>query len=230
MYEEIRQQLISLSDSKFKDFSQRLTPGCSEMLGVRTPDLKKLAKGIAAADWRAYLKNAPEVYHEDFMLIALTIAYAKMDIGEKLHYIDDFVPKIHDWAVCDSLCSAWKPAKAELPTVWAYIDRLKDSTHEYVLRFYCVMMLSKFIDDAHIDDVLARLDAVKHNGYYVKMAVAWALSVCYVKFPGKTHSYLQSDGLDDFTHNKTIQKIVESFRVSPEQKAILKRMKRGGNK
>lgn len=98
---------------------------------------------------------------------------------------------------------------------------------EYEIRFGVVMSMQLFIDDEHIGQLLEEYDAIRHDGYYVKMAVAWALSVCFVKFPEITMRYLkQNNPLDDFTYNKTLQKIIESYRVDAETKKLIKQMKR----
>ena len=97
---------------------------------------------------------------------------------------------------------------------------------EYEIRFGVVMSMQLFIDDEHIGQLLEEYDAIRHDGYYVKMAVAWALSVCFVKFPEITMQYLKQNTLDDFTYNKTLQKIIESYRVDAETKKLIKQMKR----
>ena len=100
------------------------------------------------------------------------------------------------------------------------------STQEYEIRFAVVCLLDFFIQEDFIDRILSFFSSIHHDGYYVKMAIAWAVSVCYVKFPEKTESFLLQNTLDDFTHNKAIQKIRESFRVSKEKKEKLKQWKR----
>lgn len=103
------------------------------------------------------------------------------------------------------------------------------SDKEYEIRFGVVMAMAHYIDEEYIDNVLQWMDRISHEGYYVKMAVAWALSVCYVKFPQKTMNYLKENHLDDFTYNKALQKIIESYRVSTEDKEIIRSMKRKTN-
>ena len=94
------------------------------------------------------------------------------------------------------------------------------------VRFGVVMLLSYYVDEKHISAILERLDTITHDGYYVTMAVAWAVSVCYVKFPEITHAYLETCSLNDVTYNKSIQKICESYRADEEAKNILRVMKR----
>ena len=111
--------------------------------------------------------------------------------------------------------------------LWHYLVGWMHAQGEYEIRFGVVMSMQLFIDDEHIEQLLEEYDAIRHDGYYVKMAVAWALSVCFVKFPEITMRYLkQNNALDDFTYNKTLQKIIESYRVDAEIKKLIKQMKR----
>ena len=109
---------------------------------------------------------------------------------------------------------------------FAYLETYLHSQREYELRFGIVSLLDHFINDSYIDRVLSICEHTRHEGYYVKMAVAWTLSVCYVKYPEKTRRLLKKNTMDEFTHNKTIQKIRESYRVSREEKEELKSWKR----
>lgn len=110
--------------------------------------------------------------------------------------------------------------------LWEYLCGWMQAEGEYEVRFGVVMGMQIFIDEAYVKAYLQKLDAITHEGYYVRMAVAWALSVCFVKFQELTLAYLQNNSLDNFTYNKALQKIVESYRVSPEMKAIIRAMKR----
>ena len=110
--------------------------------------------------------------------------------------------------------------------VWLFLEDRMKSDKEYEIRFGVVMAMAHYIDEEYINNVLQWMDRISHEGYYVKMAVAWALSVCYVKFPQKTVNYLKENHLDDFTYNKALQKIIESYRVSTEDKEIIRSMKR----
>ena len=100
------------------------------------------------------------------------------------------------------------------------------SKEEFEIRFGTVMLLNYYIDDGYIDRVLLLLDGIKHEGYYVKMAIAWAVSICFVKFPEKTMNYLMQNTMDNFTFNKSLQKITESLRVDKETKIIIRGMRR----
>ena len=102
---DLRDKLFELSDDKFKTFHSRLCPNTDNIIGVRLPLLRQLAKEIAKGDWRNFLSNSKEEYYEEILINGLVIAYAKCDVEERLNYIESFVPKIDDWAICDSFCN-----------------------------------------------------------------------------------------------------------------------------
>lgn len=222
----IKEQLLQLADEEYRKFSAKLIPNINHVLGVRLPELRKLAKHIAKADWRTYLQQADDEYFEETMLQGMVIGYVKTDIEEILRYVADFVPKIDNWSVCDSVCVGLKFTKDNKERVWDFLQPYLSSDKEYEIRFGVVMLLDFYIEEAYISRVLRLLDNIQHEGYYVKMGVAWALSICYIKLPEPTMAYLQSNTLDDFTYNKALQKIIESFRIDQETKGIIRSMKR----
>lgn len=228
---EIKERLLSLAEDDYKEFNQKLLPGVEHVLGVRLPAMRKLAKEAAKGEFRSYLNEArkavgPDSLHEEIMMQGLVIGYAKMEREERAAYLDEFVPKIKNWAVCDSCVTAYKFMEKE-PEYWFdYLRKFRDSTEEFELRFMIVAMMSHFVDDAHIDEILRYCNEIRHDGYYTKMGTAWTVQVCYVKFPEKTRRFLETDKMDDFTHNKAIQKIRESYRVSREEKEELNLLKR----
>ena len=222
----IREQLSALADEKYRQFHSGLIPGEDRILGVRLPLLRAMAKEIAKGDWREYLAGAQDEYHEEILLQGLVIGYAKGDPEEILDYVAQFVPKISNWGVCDSFCTGLKVAKKRPQLVWDFIQPYLDSEKEFEIRFSLIMMLGHFVTDGFIERVIENLDKVDHEGYYVKMGAAWLISVCYVKYPEKTMAYLESCSLDNFTYNKALQKILESFRVDQDAKAVIRGMKR----
>jgi len=226
--EILKQRLLALSDEKYRNFSAKLNPTLdpSFIIGVRLPALRALAKELAAGDYCAYLHQAQDDSFEEILLQGLVIAYAKCPTEQKLPQVAAFVPKINDWATCDSFCSSFKFKKIEREEFWTFILPYFQSKRDFDLRFAVVMLIFHFIDEPHLEDVLRLSDGIRHENYYVKMAVSWAVSICFVKFPQRSLCYLQKDCLDDFTHNKAIQKIRESYRVSPEYKAAVKKLKR----
>ena len=224
---EVKRQLENLSEEGYKKFNQNLLPGVDYVLGVRVPVLRKIAKEIANADFHNYLNAAEKginacSYHEELIVQGLVLGYAKMEKEERTAYLDTFVPKISNWAICDTCTMNMKFMQKEKDYWYSYIMKYKNSSREFELRFMLAALLAHFIDDEHIDDILN----ICHNGYYVKMATAWLVSICYIKFPTQTEQFLRDNRMDDFTHNKSIQKIRESFRVNREEKERLDQLKR----
>jgi 3-methyladenine DNA glycosylase AlkD len=226
MKEMIRQKLLELADEDYQKFSARLLPNIDNVIGVRLPLLRKLARKIAQGDWRRYMATAGSEYFEEIMLQGMVIGYVRTDIEEILSYVADFIPKIDNWSVCDSFCTGLKFTNDYKERVWRFLQLYLSSRQEYEIRFSVVMLLKFYIDDEYIDRVLELLDNVEHEGYYAKMAVAWAVSICYVKLPQPTMVYLKNNTLDDFTYNKALQKITESYQVDKETKDLIRSMKR----
>ncbi len=221
---DLRQKLMSLQDEKYKEFSLKLNPGIDKIIGVRSPAIKSVVKEILKDDWRSFLDSADPEYLEEKTVVGGVISSAKMELDERMRYIEWFVPYIDGWAVCDSF--NFKPKKDEVEDYWNFIIKYLDKPGEYEKRFGAVNLM-KFIDDEHIDEILKLLGNVKHDGYYLKMGVAWSVSICFVKYPEKTMLFLKNNcPLDDFTYNKSLQKIIESFRVSDIDKKTIREMKR----
>ena len=226
MERAVRERIFSLADNKYQVFLSKIVPNANNIIGVRSPLLRKLAKEIAKGDWRKYLATAESDYFEEVMLQGLVLGYVRADAEEILGYVVEFIPLIQNWAVCDSFCNGLKFTKEHKERVWDFLQPYLTSSAEYEIRFGVVMLLEYYIEENYVVRVLAHLDAVKHPGYYVKMAAAWAISLCYIKFPQITMDYLRNNSLDDFTYNKALQKIIESYRVNQDTKKIIRSMKR----
>ncbi len=226
-YDRLLSHLKEISDEKYRDFHSGLVPNKENILGVRLPLIQSTAKEITKGNWHEFLAIAKDNLYEEVMLQGLVIGFSKADIDEVLSLATDFIPKIDNWAVCDSFCAGLKMTKKNQVKMFEFISGFLSSDKEYDLRFASVMLLDFYINDEYIDRVLKIYDRIDHDGYYVKMAVAWGISVCVVKCPEPTIKYLQSKNqLDKFTYNKAIQKAIESFRVNNDTKALLKSMKR----
>ncbi len=228
MYKKIRQDLLDLQDKKYKEFLSSLCPGTDNIIGVRTPILRNYAKELSKQEnIKEYISFNETKYYEEVMLQGMLIGFIKnTDIKDVLEVIKNFIPKIDNWAVCDICCSGLKIVNKNKETVWNFIQKYLKSQKEFELRFAIVMMLAYFINETYVDKVLNILDKIKHDGYYVKMAVAWTISVAFVKFQDKTLKYLKNNNLDDWTYNKSLQKITESLRVDKQTKEKIKKMKK----
>ncbi|MDR2084440.1 MAG: DNA alkylation repair protein [Bacteroidales bacterium] len=228
---ELREKLFQYADEEYRDFHKNLVPGGHNFIGVRIPQLRKMAKEIVKNndEWRELLndKTKPE-YVEELNLIGYVIGYVNIDPTERLALLDAYVPRINNWATCDTVCGTFKFAdkKENQELMWNFIQKYLTSDKEFEIRFAVVSILAYFVNEQYIDRSLQWLNNINHEGYYVKMGVAWTVAEFYIKFPEKTLKFLQNNNMDDFTHNKSIQKINESFRVDKETKEKLKKLKR----
>ena len=229
MIHQIRQELQNLTDTEYAKFNQKLCPDTKKkMLGIRVPLLRKLAQKIVKEyDWREFLKQAEDDCFEEVLLQGFVIGYSKIEIDEKLEYMKWFVPKIDSWAISDTFCPTLKIKEKDLKKVWNFILPYLDSDEEFDVRFAVIMMLDYYLTEEYIDKVLEKLDNISHDGYYIKMAVAWCIAEIGIKFNDKAMKYLKNENhLDKFCFNKALQKMRESYRISEEQKQELKQMKR----
>ncbi len=226
MEKTVREQLLAAAEPEYQTFSKKLGPDTEHILGVRLPALRKIAKEIAKGDYHAWLASSDCVYHEEILLRGLVIGYAPMDLDERFGQITAFIPKITNWAICDSFCNSLKFTADHKEQVWGFLQPYFASTHEFEIRFAVVTTLCFFGDRQFADQALELFGHIHHEGYYVKMAVAWAIAEYYIKLPDQTKPFLLNNDLDDFTHNKALQKITESYRISPEEKDLIRSLKR----
>ena len=223
---DVRKELELLADEPYRLFHSRLLPGTENILGVRVPRLWKLARRLVKEEGSGYLGRAGDDTYEEIMLQGMVIGLLKEDTGQMLKRLPAFMAKPENWAHCDIVCSGLKKVKDDRESVLAFLKPYISSEREFEARFAIVLLLDYYIDEDYIDTTLELLQQVVHPGYYVKMAVAWALSVCYVQFPEKTLACMREGPFDDFTYNKALQKITESFRVDKEEKAFIRSLKR----
>lgn len=213
--DEIKKEIENLSDADNKEFFEKLNPTCKPSAGVRIPQLRKLAQKIAKEDYKWFLENNPLDTFEMESLQAFVIGYAKDDIKTILAYLKDFIPRVHDWSVNDSLCQTFKIARKYQKETWDLLMEFKDSKKEYEVRVVAIMMMSQFLNEEYIDRVIEVLNSLYAKEYYSQMGVAWAVATAMAKFPDQTYKYMVSkdNHLDDWTYNKALQKMKESYRV-----------------
>lgn len=223
---DFRKQLLALQEEGYQKFTQALNPGIENMLGIRLPVLRKFAKEILKSDWQSYIADSDIKYAEELMLDAMIIGLAKPEFKELKKHFKKFIPKINGWAVCDVFCSGLCIKDENLPELFDFISPYIKSKKEFDVRFCAVMLLCFFTDKKFIKQALDILNQAKHQGYYAQMGVAWAVSILYIKQPQETLKFIRKNSLDNFTHNKSIQKICESLRVDKDAKEMLKQLKR----
>ena len=204
-------------------FSEMIIPGADPIMGVRLPVLRVLAKKIAKDDYKSFLRDNPMDNFEMQTLQGMVLGYAKDDIYVLLDYAREFIPKIHDWSVNDSFCQTFKIARKYPREVFDFLMEYKESQNEYEIRVVTVMLLSHFLTDDYVDDVIDVINSLCTDTYYAMMGVAWTVATIMAKYPDKCISYMVSDrnALDDITYNKAISKMKESYRVSDENKRYM---------
>lgn len=208
----IRKRLINLKDEKYREFSSKLLPDTENLLGVRIPVLRKLAKEIYKNSALKYLEDPECIYFEEVMLEGMIIGLVKDTNKNIMQNIKNFLPKIKNWSICDCFCCSLKCIKGNEDEFLDFIKFYILSEKEFEVRFAAVILLNYYINDRYIDTVLELLKQIKHNAYYVQMGTAWALSMCYVKFPEKTYCFLEKEKIDKTVFDKTVQKIKESYQ------------------
>lgn len=226
MSEDYRQTLQALAEPQYRDFNAKLIPNTPDILGVRIPRLQELARRIAKSDWRDYLQRTEDRFFEEVVIRAMVLAYAPLNETGRLALVADFIPRIDNWAVCDTLCGRLKSAATQQELYWEFLGSYLDSSKEFELRFAVVMLLCYYINEDYLERVLLVLDGIRHEGYYVSMAVAWAVSYCFFKFPERTMAYLLSCNLDDKTYARALQKIIDSHRVDEQTKVCIRTLRR----
>ena len=224
---EIEKELLNMQDKKYKEFQKGLCPGIENIIGIRIPILRNYAKELLKRyDFKQLIENIPNNYYEEIMLQGMLIGQVKLDFNEIIKYIEDFIPKINNWAVCDTFCTSLKITKKHKEEMWNFIQKYLKSDKEFYIRFGVVIILNYFIDEDYLYKNFKIFDSIKSSKYYVQMAVAWAISYCLIKFYDETIKYLENTKIDKFTYNKSIQKAIESYRITKEQKEFLRTLKK----
>lgn len=219
---ELRDWLFSEAETKVKDFASALIPDCGKMLGVRLPKLRAKAKVLAKGEWQNFLQTSECEYLEEILLQGMVIGCLKLSCEEHLALVRSYIPKIKNWCTCDSFCAGLKFVQKNRETVWEFLQPYLASRDEFELRFGVVMLLDYFIVAEWIDKVLETLFSLDSEDYYAQMGIAWAISVCMVKFFDKTVEYLKQGRLSPVIYKKSIQKGCESLRLTKEQKVFLR--------
>lgn len=224
--EEIRKQLFSMQDLKYRDFQSKLIPTVDykTVIGVRTPQLRKYAKQLVKTEGiTEFLRDLPHLYFDENQLHAFIISEIK-DYGRCMEEVEIFLPYVDNWATCDQLLpKAFKNHEKELLEVirkWIVSDKT------YTVRFAIGMLMKYFLDE-HFDFEYPKMVAqIRSEEYYINMMIAWYFATALAKQYEAILPFIENPCLDVWTHNKAIQKSVESYRITKEQKEYLRSLKR----
>ena len=225
MREKIREKLFELQDEKYRDFQVKLIPGydAETMIGVRTPELKKLAKELFKdAHIESFLSDLPHKYFDENQLHAFIISEYK-DFEKCIEKVNQFLPYVDNWATCDQLSpKVFRKYPAEL------LDQIKKwmaSDETYTKRFGIGMLMQYFLDEKFKPEYPEMVAKERSEEYYVNMMIAWYFATALAKQYEAVLPFIEEHRLDKWTNNKAIQKAVESYRITDEQKAYLKTLK-----
>jgi len=228
IFMDIVEKLKLCADASYKDFTSKLTPGLKKerILGCRQPDLRALAKQLAAEEAKEFFACLPHFYTEENTMHGLLIGriYAK-DVSGALDQIEKFLPYVDNWAVCDTTVAAMKVFSRFPKEAQTQLYSWLDSGKTYTVRFAAVSLMSYFLDANFDMDAVVKLCALEGGDYYIDMAVAWYFATALAKRYNDVIGVFEEKKLPVWTHNKAIQKAKESFRVTEERKSYLNTLK-----
>ena len=222
---EIQNHLFEMQDVKYRDLQIRIikTVNPEKIIGVRTPDLKRYAKELIKEDYSIFLNELPHYYFDENQLQAFIISKIK-DYDECLNCVNSFLPYIDNWATCDQLSP--KVFKKNTDKLLKEIKVWTKSKDTYVVRFGINMLMQNYLDYRFKPEYLDMVSKIKSNEYYVNMMIAWFFATALAKKYDYAVKYLEENVLDTWTHNKTIQKAIESYRITDSQKEYLRSLKK----
>ena len=223
--EEIRDRLFELQDIKYRDFQSGLFPTLEKdvMIGVRTPELRKLAKEYGGRkDIGEFLTDLPHKYFDENQLHAFIISGEK-NIDTAMAELNAFLPYVDNWATCDQMSP--KVFKKHRDKLLVEIDKWLKSDLTYTIRFGIGMLMEHFLDEDYDVKYPETVAQIRSEEYYVNMMTAWYFATALAKQYDTILPFIEGKKLDTWTHNKAIQKAVESYRITPEQKGYLKTLK-----
>ena len=223
--DEIKEELFKLQDKKYRDFQGKLIPNIDSktVIGVRTPELRKLAKKLAKSDnISLFLDTLPHQYFDENQLHAFILSESK-DFDKCLNEVNTFLPYVDNWATCDQLSpKVFKKNKSKL---FEQIKKWLSSSHTYTIRFAIGMLMQHFLDEDFDIKYPKLIAKIRSDEYYINMMIAWYFATALAKQYEKVLPFIEGKKLDIWTHNKTIQKAIESYRITDEQKAYLKSLR-----
>ena len=226
-YEKFVKYLLSLQDKKYKEFHSSLVLNSKyEMIGIRVPIMRDIAKNIAKwGNIEDFLKYAENRYYEEVMIQGFVISHIK-DESLFNKYFQTFIKKIDNWAICDSFCSSIKIIRKYEEKYFKNAIKFALNNKEFISRVGLVMILNHFINKKNLDIIFETLNKIKSDKLYINMAETWLLCEMIIKLPKETKDILKKNNLNKFTQNKAISKIHDSYRISEDEKELLNKLKK----
>ena len=231
MHDRVTAQLTNLAqgNESYAAFNQRIVNTKMPVIGVRVPDLRRLARELAPDMSAADISKLLTVQNKSFdyvLLCGLLITHARLDDQTAIDLTKQYLPHVDSWAHIDIFVEKKRRFAGEI--WWDFALECLRSEAEFTVRYGVISLMTNFLDEAHIDQVFAALRGIKHDGYYVKMALAWLYATAAVNFFELTLAEIENGHIDAWTRNKAYQKMRESRRFTPEQQAIILKNKQAG--
>ncbi len=225
--EELLRRLDAMADPTIGPYMNKIVSDTGyPMRCVRMSELRLLAREAAKGDWRGLLAEGCFETYEEVMVLGLAAAYARASFEEKAEAFRILLPRLDSWALTDSIAPTWKISDGDRRAAWDFSMECLDSDLEYTVRFGVVLLMRNFLREDTVMQTAERLTAIHDERYYVRMALAWCFAEMAVEHSGLVMEVLRSGSLDTFTHNMTIRKMRESYRITPEEKAAAAALKR----
>ncbi|MBR2877381.1 MAG: DNA alkylation repair protein [Clostridia bacterium] len=223
--DKITTHLFSLQDISYKEFNSKLIPSVNkdDVIGVRIPELRRYAKELkGTSESTEFLNSLPHKYTEEYNLHALLLEYIK-SYGDTINALNKFLPYVDNWATCDIM--SMKVFKKHLDILPEQLDIWLNSPHTYTIRFAIKMYMTYYLDEGFNSEYMKKIAGVRSDEYYVNMMIAWYFATALAKQYDSAIKLLENKELPVWVHNKTIQKAVESYRITAKQKEYLKSLK-----
>ena len=225
-YKEFTKYLKSLEDKKYKDFNKSIVLNSKyEMIGIRLPIMRDIAKKISKTNIEAFLKYIGNKYYEEIMIEGLVIALIK-DEEIFYKYFKEYIKKIDNWALCDSFCNSIKIVRKYEDKYFNEAINLSLSNDEFISRVGLVIILNHFINKDNLNIIYDTLNKISSDKFYINMAEAWLICEIYIKYPNETIVFIKNNNFNKFTQNKAISKIRDSYRITKEEKDLLNKFRK----
>ena len=223
MISKIHQHLLSLQDGKYRDFNSKIILQKDyPMIGIRLPELRNYAKELMKENT---IPKFQDEYYEEILLHGMCIGRYRCPFPEKIALIEEFLPLINDWGICDSFVPSLKDINKHRDEYLLYIRKYLKTDKEFYQRYGFVVLLDYYKEEKYLKEIFKHIKATKYNGYYSKMGAAWLLSYMFMFFYDETMSFVSENRIDESVLLKGIQKAIDSYRISDLQKDELRKLR-----
>lgn len=224
-YKFFLDELILLSDEAYLEFNKRIVFTKDKMIGIRVGEIRKITKELSKSNFTSFLNCNYSGYFEELLIRGILLSYIK-DYNEFVLYLDEFVKLIDNWAICDMALSSYKIVSKNRSSFINKILEYISSDKEFVVRVGVIFLLDYYLVDEYIDEVFKMINSINFRAYYVDMAIAWLISVAFVKYRDKTVEFLDNNNLDNEIIRMAVQKIRDSKRVDSYYKDYVLKYKK----